>query len=586
MSVTFIICFAILRFSSAQLNGEFWWLNDKLKQIKGIEPLPPQFEELTEFDTDESSKITFKDENLIERNPEVLTKDNKHQVNEKMEKNAFQNVHIIFPDNLADIQKMDTHIMRNKNFATKNDNITEKENGDEFSFRFPNEDISEKTDNTKQTITNSTHQNNGAIAIKFPDDQEPNKRKVASNVTSYYSRDEEKNETQISPVENICSHMKKNECYRHNGPLYTQERLKVKDNINTYYLCCILPIITKKKNAIVYPDDRKETSSHLLKKLKTKTTAPSKDESINVESQTIKFQSSPNFEVLQGFKLFPLSKNKFNGKITLSTTESGAEGDTSETLEAEMGTDSLPQVYEHCGILSNEHDFNDRGKETGNAKIGTHPWLAVLVPSTNQQHIVCYATIIHPRAAVTTGDCVTDYRRTSSKEKLMLVAGLREMSDIAATEKRIVTIHSHPLWREEALPHNLALLHWNLPLRLNSIVQPVCLADSRQDAENCKFFGWGGFDQAMRLRPKWQRASTISANECSNSFFKPVKLPKDAICAIVQSRGTVTGLGGSLVCEIDGRATSLGVAVHRDNAVVLLPVQTWILQAVQDLGIV
>ncbi|CAH0400221.1 unnamed protein product [Chilo suppressalis] len=321
---------------------------------------------------------------------------------------------------------------------------------------------------------------------------------------------------------------------------------------------------------------------------KITTELPEEETTLDVESQKVNFQSNPNFHVLQGFKLLNLGrpKNKFYMKNSKrSTTKSSVENDSNESLDNKSPDGE--QVYRRCGKTSmNQHKKEEIGEnELSEAESGSYPFLAIIVPSRRPQNVLCYATIVHPRMAITAGDCVTEYTiTTSDKDILVIVTGLTDIKERSETQNRLVTIHLHPQWRRAILAHNLAILHWNSPLQFNVKVQPACLSSAR-DTEDCKFYGWSGFDQAVRQRVWWQKTSLISSQDCTNQFSKPMSLPSDAFCATVQSRGTVTGIGGSLICNIEGRATAVGVAVYRDNAIVLIPAHDWLLRAMQDLNI-
>lgn len=83
------------------------------------------------------------------------------------------------------------------------------------------------------------------------------------------------------------------------------------------------------------------------------TTSSPEDTTYDPEGQTVSFQSSPNFQVLQGFKLLNLgrNKNKFYSKNTRrSTTEGSVESDSAESIKIDSGVaDDIQQVFENCG---------------------------------------------------------------------------------------------------------------------------------------------------------------------------------------------------------------------------------------------
>lgn len=45
-------------------------------------------------------------------------------------------------------------------------------------------------------------------------------------------------------------------------------------------------------------------------------------------------------------------------------------------------------------------------KQMGEADIGSHPWLVLAVLTKSPQSILCYAALVHTRAAITAADCV------------------------------------------------------------------------------------------------------------------------------------------------------------------------------------
>ncbi|XP_028177867.1 uncharacterized protein LOC114365480 [Ostrinia furnacalis] len=795
MQTNILICFFIFaRTTYAQINGDFWWLSDKLTKLTGEEPAPPKFEELSEFDTDESAKIIFRDNSLL------ITKDKLQKAISEKEKwrkekeiNSIDSNSIIWPDDdditktrpLHQLSPSDQEVNKltsaiDANLVTSDtQKVISKPSEDLFVFKYPEEDnfieyplktelsdLSTSQNNiinslakptskddsknvpvTKNTINDENNENREDLFLfKFPEDDTifwPTLSNTTESTKDVPSKmviqiDDENLLQFEKPLidtkdnlnsENICSYVKKNECYRRNGVIYNRERSNTKKLISaqSHLICCILPLNTE-SSKIVFPDssesqpnrfrrsnkqesvnpalsqrdfllrqkfrpqnikpttvthtrvvtpvddyyedpywnikgsnlkkpgthgsqkqdyddpdyvedyvvelpkpglvglysdnpskpswsfdspepsygassddsdeddgtsfgystiDPRKSSSKTPKRgrpAKVSTGSP-EDFTRDPEGQTVSFQSSPNFQVLQGFKLLNLgrNKNKFYAKNTRrSTTEGSTEDDSTEPIKVDLGVvDDNQQVFENCGRTARHQiEINRNDKQVGEAASGSHPWMALAVLTRRPQGILCYATIVHPRAAVTTGDCV--YGRTSSKE-ITLLAGLWNLNDRSRAQSRFVAVTLHPQYRPKILAHDLALLHWNSPLNLNAKVQPACLG-SAPTGDDCMFFGWGGFDQDVRPKPRWQRVSLASEQECA-ARLKSLDFPDDGFCVTVKTRGTVTGVGGPLICNTNGRKTAVGVSVWRDNALVLLPAQDWIVRAFEDLGI-
>ncbi|XP_073946302.1 uncharacterized protein isoform X1 [Choristoneura fumiferana] len=324
--------------------------------------------------------------------------------------------------------------------------------------------------------------------------------------------------------------------------------------------------------------------------------------SYDSQSQTVNFHSNPDFQVLRGFKLLNFFRNtsRIYSKNGRKTTTTERVRDSSECINTQPVLvqsseeafyddvfDVNDGIFKECGkavkdpLKDCEHD-----KQMGEADIGSHPWLALAVLTKSPQSILCYAALVHPRAAVTAADCV--YGRTSSGE-VTLLAGIWDLEDSESirSQQRMVSIHIDQQYKPGNLAHNLAMLHWKRPLSLGVNVQPACIADPHVGDE-CKLVGWGGYDQAIRTRPRWQRASILTPRQCNerlSSSNRRVTLPPDTFCASVEAKTTVTGVGGPLTCSAGGRHAVVGVAVWRDSALLLLPAHEWAARAAAALRI-
>ncbi|CAH4036780.1 unnamed protein product [Pieris brassicae] len=303
-------------------------------------------------------------------------------------------------------------------------------------------------------------------------------------------------------------------------------------------------------------------------------------------SSVISFRSKPDFQVLHGFKLLNLVPNK--NRFVRKTTQSEFHNDKSMeikpykaapslTVDYEEYVDLDEQVYRKCGKSSN--NVYDSEKELGEVGKGSTPWVALVVLTRSRQSILCYATLVHPRAAVTAGDCV----HGTSAGEISIIAGIFDLADEnAPSQHRVTTVITHPQYKPGQLNHNLAVLHWTRSLILGSLVQPACMSDPYLGDE-CYFVGWGGYDEAIRQRPRWQRASILSPKVCNARLNKlDVKQPTDAFCASVKTPGSVTGVGGALLCGSGDRQSVVGVAVWRDGLVLAATDREWAAAAVRD----
>ncbi|CAH2041325.1 unnamed protein product, partial [Iphiclides podalirius] len=335
--------------------------------------------------------------------------------------------------------------------------------------------------------------------------------------------------------------------------------------------------------------DAPSTKRRLLK-LKTSS------EDLFPESQTVSYHSNPDFQVLHGFKLPNLMpKIKFHPMRNLrkkSATEPNGHSGVVEThYESYIDSDYddyigiKEELYKECGRTKDEY-FSSRNcdGELGEITKGTHPWLLLAVLTKNKQSILCYATLIHPRAAITAADCTYGI----APGEITIVAGMWDLKGDNGEQfqQRLASVHSHQQYLPGKLAYNIALLYWRRPLRLDAMVRPACISDANVD-DDCVFVGWGGYDQGIRQRPQWQRATILSPRNCDEriSTNQEFDLPIDAFCAIVNSKTTVTGLGGPLMCQTDGKYSVAGFAIWRDEIVVLMRAREWTIRALVALGI-
>lgn len=333
-------------------------------------------------------------------------------------------------------------------------------------------------------------------------------------------------------------------------------------------------------------DPRKALNSKRKHRKPQKITVSSEESPIlsEPESHIVTFQSNPDFQVFQGFKLFNFKRNK-NIETKLASTEvkNESDGKYSEEKDIENISESNEHeseedyIYNDCGKSVNTIREDQKDKVSGVANRGSHPWLALVVETKKKLNILCYATILHPRVAVTATKCVFG----SSPGEITILAGLWNLNDRTRIKSRVVSIHIHPKYNTEVLNNGLAILYWQQPLRPGINIQPACLGKYNNVHEKCMFYGWGGFDEGIQPRSRWQKATI---RECRNRRIKNKQSEdRNVFCASVQSRNSIAGLGSPIICNSDGRQSVTGFVVSRQNNMTLLSPGEWVVKTVKNL---
>lgn len=197
-----------------QINGEFWWMNEKFTKLQNIEPPKPKFEELSEWENDESVKVVFK-ENSVNSSERTSGNDNK---DEPLVQGKIL-PYIVFVDRtkLAKqdfIEPSDMTINKNSTF-TNNINKNEvkevantalwkgKNDRDEFEFTFPDDFQNLQTismNNSKDSTINVNNKNQKQPKVVLDD--------------KIWFEDERKTNTE---TESICTFVTPHECFLRKG---------------------------------------------------------------------------------------------------------------------------------------------------------------------------------------------------------------------------------------------------------------------------------------------------------------------------------------------------------------------------------
>ncbi|XP_047534357.1 uncharacterized protein LOC125068996 [Vanessa atalanta] len=682
------IVILLLESVSSQINGEFWWLHNKASELRQLEAPPPKFDDIKEFETDESVKVVFKDNDLNSNKMRKFEKSKEISMNQDNKKN-FSNSsspidsYMTKPHNI--LKKTNT-ILNDKVWFEEETKLSESEsictfitkqecNRNNGTIHTPGNCRSFHRNSIFSThklccilpltsnISSRTRQSNNYnklkrykrsnaieslnVALKQRNallERRQNTLKAQTpklTATTVRSKPTNKIATPeyVDPYWNV-----KNSKFRNPGlqsSMYTDYQNTKYDYNNPEYVedyAVELPkpgLVglysdredsrrqtswkTKNMNKGIYYDvtdsvsdeddgdsdlpfgystfdprlgDRVSTDNPRRVNRKPQRLILSTEDDNDSESQIINFHATPDFHVLHGFKLINLGKNK--NRYVRKTTEQLYDNDeditssfdltTSKTTDSNEdyidGIDLSQQIYKKCGKVINKPAF-DMNFEKYVAEGGCDPWLAFVVLTKRMQSILCYATIIHQRAAVTAADCV----HGKSPGEITTISGVWDLkANKEGAQTRMSTVYTH-LFKPGELDNNLALLHWKRPLKIEPNVQPACLSDPHV-GDDCYFVGWGGYDQALQPQPQRQHATILTPQNCNQKVSAPdVDIPTGAFCASVKTRGTVTGIGGPLLCKNNDRISIVGVAVYREDIVLLLSTFDWIITALQELHI-
>ncbi|XP_013139851.1 PREDICTED: limulus clotting factor C-like isoform X3 [Papilio polytes] len=643
MLIKLFICFFIFKVVVAQMNGEFWWLNDELLKLYKVEPPQPKFEDIGEFDTDESAKIVFRDAFDDMKKEETLS-----DTTTEKPKDIAAIIHFRDDSKLINqvefVNKSETSVTPNNRIDTVG-NIKQETNNykDVFNFVFPDEAASYKTDKNKND--NQAHASKSESFVKDNVNKSENfNNRILINT-----------EEGVLLSENICTYMKESECSHCNGFPYTTEKQLnfLKSAINAENVCCILPLTKPKSSKIRFPGNYnynrikrsnnnnmslalKQRKNLMEKKYGTQTisTVTQKivtpedeyiDPYINIKNtyfkpkdyETESAQQENSDYIFNDYYaaelpkpslvglysdhsppdwsfVYPNKGSSYNdesveeeipsfGYSTIDPRQDSGEkmlqSESSIDEDYDDYTEVMEPLFKNCG-RTKDNDIYNCDSTLGESTKGAHPWLLLVTLSKRRQSILCYATLIHPRAAVTTADCTYEM-----KGEITIVAGAWDLREEKREhlQYRKPLVRAHQQYTPGKLDYNIALLYWRRPLRLDSHVQPACLSDDT--ANDCIFVGWGGYDQAVRQRPRWQRASILSSQDCAEKMSNEQEfdLPIDTFCASVDSKTTVTGPGGPLLCRTNNIFSLVGLSVWRNHVVVLTRSREWAIRAMASL---
>ncbi|VVC91852.1 unnamed protein product, partial [Leptidea sinapis] len=224
---------------SAQINGEFWWLNEKVTKLLNIEPVQPAFDDVSEFDTDESAKVIFQENYLDNSKSESRDVNGAEQLKiENMPTAIFFKDDSVLTrpvnENLAFEELANTEINSNDKMSITQSEKTAN-NEDILDFVFPDE----KEIITKH-IRNGTNSTDSLII-----------NKTVISTTNRPPAIILKNTNKLYESESICTFVSKFRCFERRGVPYIFPGRSSEAN---QAICCILPIKSNKASQFLFPD--------------------------------------------------------------------------------------------------------------------------------------------------------------------------------------------------------------------------------------------------------------------------------------------------------------------------------------------
>ena len=117
----------------------------------------------------------------------------------------------------------------------------------------------------------------------------------------------------------------------------------------------------------------------------------------------------------------------------------------------------------------------------------------------------------------------------------------------SAQIKLVKTILNHPLARrtQHLVDSDLALVELHDSLAFNSLVSPLCLADSPvQDRQLCVTAGWTSTSQVISFNQylTYLPVSHLPASQCNQTDLYNGQLPPSSLCSMAN--------GDSRVCHV------------------------------------
>ncbi|XP_075377306.1 transmembrane protease serine 5 [Mycteria americana] len=186
---------------------------------------------------------------------------------------------------------------------------------------------------------------------------------------------------------------------------------------------------------------------------------------------------------------------------------------------------------------------------------GRWPWQVSVYHGSQHR---CGGSVLAREWIVTAAHCVHSYRRLQASAWLVFAGIITHGSIRQEAGVSVKKIIYHPLYDDNSLDYDIALMKLQVPLNFSDAIRAVCLPPSHQDlfqGTQCWVSGWGYTrpDQAQVTETlKEALVPLIGTKRCNSSCMYAGELTARMLCA-GYPRGKIDACqgdsGGPLVCQ-------------------------------------
>ncbi|NXK07949.1 TMPS5 protease, partial [Herpetotheres cachinnans] len=259
-----------------------------------------------------------------------------------------------------------------------------------------------------------------------------------------------------------------------------------------------------------------------------------------------------------------LTDVKVNGTQEFVQVRPHQEGSLEDTWQVRSSCESgriVALKCSECGLRPGA------ARVVGGADVppGRWPW-QVSVYHGSQHH--CGGSVLAREWIVTAAHCVHSYRRLQASAWLVFAGVITHGSIKQEAGVSVKKIIYHPLYNDNSLDYDIALMKLQVPLNFSDAIRAVCLPPSHQDlfqGTQCWVSGWGYTrpDQAQVTETlKEALVPLIGTKRCNSSCMYAGELTARMLCA-GYLHGKIDACqgdsGGPLVCQDESTWRLVGI---------------------------